>query len=80
MVNRRLGVDVAAVLDRVIRGRGKPRVIRVDNGPEFTSKSLDQWAYAHGVELDFIRPGKPTVNAYIESFNGKLRSECLNQN
>jgi len=74
------GDDVAATLERVIRGRGKPRVIRVDNGPEFTSKSLDQWAYAHGVELDFIRPGKPTDNATIESFNGKLRTECLNQN
>jgi len=74
------GDDVAAVLERVALVRGTPRVIRVDNGPEFTSKSLDQWAYAHGVELDFIRPGKPTDNATIESFNGKLRTECLNQN
>lgn len=77
---RYTGDDVAAILDRVARGRGQPRAIRVDNGPEFTSRSLDQWAYARGVELDFIRPGKPTDNATIESFNGKLRTECLNQN
>ena len=60
--------------------RGLPRSIRVDNGPEFTSKHLDQWAYLNGVELDFIRPGKPTENALIESFNGRLRQECLNEN
>jgi putative transposase len=52
----------------------------VENGPEFTSKALDQWAYWNKVELDFIRPGKPTDNAFIESFNGKLRAECLNEN
>ena len=49
-------------------------------GPEFTSKILDQWAYLNGVELDFIRPGKPTENALIESFNGRVREECLNEN
>ena len=49
-------------------------------GPEFTSKILDQWAYANGVELDFTRPGKPTDNAFIESFNGRVRQECLNEN
>jgi putative transposase len=54
--------------------------IRVDNGPEFISKSLDLWAYWNGVKLDFSRPGKPTDNAFIESFNGKFRQECLNQN
>ncbi|MFM8437609.1 MAG: integrase core domain-containing protein, partial [Candidatus Kapaibacterium sp.] len=59
--------------------RGKPHSIRVDNGPEFISGSLDLWAYFNGVRLDFSRPGKPTDNAVIESFNGKLRDECLNQ-
>lgn len=56
-----------------------PQSIRVDNGPEFTSKALDLWAYANEVELDFSRPGKPTDNALIESFNGRFRQECLNQ-
>ena len=56
-----------------------PRTIRVDNGPEFTSKILDQWAYLNGVELEFIRPGKPTENALIESFNGRVREEYLNE-
>ena len=49
----------------------------MDNGPEFISKRLDQWAYLNGVELDFIRPGKPTDNAFIEAFNGRFRQECL---
>src|SRR4026208_1801924 len=49
-----------------------------DNGPEFTGRALDSWAYARGVQLDFIRPGKPIENAFIESFNGRLRDECLN--
>jgi len=60
--------------------RGIPEHIRSDNGPEFTSKVLDQWAYLNGVELDFIRSGKPTDNALIESFNGRFREECLNEN
>jgi putative transposase len=51
----------------------------VDNGPEFTGKALEQWAYSHGVALDFSRPGTPTDNPFIESFNGKLRAECLDQ-
>ena len=55
-------------------------MIRVDNGPEFISKDVDLWAYWNQVKLDFIRPGKPTDNAYIESFNGKCRQECLNEN
>ena len=55
-------------------------MIQVDNGPEFISKSLDWWAYWNKVKLDFSRPGKPTDNAVIESFNGRLRQECLNQN
>ena len=57
-----------------------PTTIRVDNGPEFISKVLDQWAYLNCVELDFSRPGKPTDNAFIEAFNGRLREECRNQN
>ena len=51
----------------------------MDNGPEFTSRALDEWAYRHGVALDFIRPGKPIENCFVESFNGKFRDECLNQ-
>jgi len=58
---------------------GFPKSIRIDNGPEFTSRVLDQWAYLNGVELDFIRPGKPTDNALIESFNERFREECLNE-
>ncbi len=64
---------------QIARERDLPRTIRVDNGPEFTSKRLDQWAYLNGVELDFSRPGKPTDNAFIESFNGRFREECLNE-
>ena len=59
---------------------GAPERIRVDNGPEFVSRALDQWAYLHQVTLDFSRPGKPTDNALVESFNGRLRDECLNIN
>lgn len=73
------GDDVVKVLERVSAQRGLPKSIRVDNGPEFVSKSLDWWAYFNGVKLDFSRPGKPTDNAFIESFNGKFRQECLNQ-
>ena len=67
-------------LCRIAQGRSLPKTVSVDNGPEFTSKRLDQWAYLNGVELDFSRPGKPTDNAFIESFNGRLRQECLNEN
>jgi len=74
------GRRVVEVLMRVVMERGLPEKIRVDNGPEFTSKILDQWAYLNGVELDFIRLGKPTDNAFIESFNGHFRQECLNEN
>ena len=74
------GYDVVAVLDKLLRSRGKPKTIQVDNGSEFTSKAMDQWAYFNKVELDFSRPGKPTDNPFIESFNGKFRAECLNQN
>ncbi len=79
-VGQRLtGDDVVRVLEGVASQRGKPQTIRVDNGPEFISRSLDLWAYFNGVKLDFSRPGKPTDNAFIESFNGRLRDECLNQ-
>ena len=65
-------------LDRIARLRGKPRSIRVDNGPEFAGQLLDQWAYLNKVELDFSRPGKPSDNASIEAFNSRLRQEGLN--
>jgi len=74
------GKRVARVLDRLAFLRGLPEAITIDNGPEFTSNALDEWAYRNNVKLDFIRPGKPIENAYIESFNGKLRDECLNDN
>ena len=74
------GARVARVLDRVIEERGAPpEAIVLDNGPELTSRALDQWAYERGVRLRFIEPGKPVQNAYIESFNGRLRDECLNE-
>ena len=67
------------VLNRLIEDRGTPGSIRVDNGTEFTSVVLDQWAYWNKVALDFTRPGKPTDNATIESFNSRLRQECPNE-
>ena len=72
------GEQVVAVMTRLALMRGAPKTIRVDNGPEFVSKTLDRWAYQNGVTLDFSRPGKPTDNAFVESFNGRLRDECLN--
>ncbi len=69
---------VATALDKIVVLRGAPESITVDNGTEFASKAMDLWAYKNGVHLDFIRPGKPVENGYIESFNGKLRDECLN--
>ena len=74
------GKRVVAVLALLIAMRGKPQSIRVDNGPEFISKALDAWAFEQGIALHFIRPGKPTENGQIESFNGRLRDECLNVN
>ena len=73
------GLRVEAVLDRLADSRGLPHSITVDNGPEFDSQVLDQWAYRRAVRLSFIRPGKPNENAYIESFNGRFRDECLNE-
>ena len=72
------GDDVVNTLMRITGERGFPAVIKTDNGSEFVSKVMDKWAYDHGVELDFSRPGKPTDNAKVESFNGRLRQECLN--
>jgi len=72
------GAYVARVLDGIGQFRGLPRAIRTDQGPEFTSRALDRWAYEHGVDLKLIAAGKPTQNAFIESFNGKFRDECLN--
>ena len=65
-------------LDRALNGATGPRSISVDHGTEFQSRALEDWAYRRGVQLDFIRPGKPVENAFIESFNGRLRDECLN--
>lgn len=74
------GLRVTRVLDRLASTVGLPQTIVIDNGPEFAGRTLDAWAYAHGVTLRFIRPGKPIENAYVESFNGKFRDECLNEN
>lgn len=74
------GLRVVRVLEQLAKQRGLPAVITVDNGPEFAGKALDEWAYRQGVTLRFIEPGKPVENVYIESFNGKLRDECLNEN
>jgi putative transposase len=72
------GEKVAQALEPVVLQRGAPRSITVDNGSEFASRVMDAWAYRHGIQLDFIRPGKPVENGFIESFNGRLRDECLN--
>jgi len=72
------GATVGEALDRVLVGVTRPRSITVDHGTEFQSRALKDWAYRRGVQLDFIRPGKPIENAFIESFNGRLRDECLN--
>lgn len=74
------GARVCRVLDRLAEERGLPEQIMIDNGPEFAGSALDAWAYRRGVKLHFIEPGKPSQNGYIESFNGKLRDECLNEN
>jgi putative transposase len=73
------GHYVVRVLEQIAQFRGYPVAVRTDQGPEFTCKAFDQWAYEHGVQIKLIQPGKPTQNAYIESFNGKFRDECLNQ-
>ena len=73
------GERVRRVLEKLVQSRGRPEWIVADNGPEFTGQVLDQWAYERGVQLQFITPGKPSENGYVESFNGKLRDECLNE-
>jgi putative transposase len=72
------GERVVTLLDRLRSTLGVPQRIAIDNGPEFISKALDAWAYQNGVQLEFSRPGKPTDNAFAESFNGRFRDECLN--
>ena len=72
------GERVGQVLDRVLGTHLAPRSITVDHGTEFQSRVLEDWAYRRSVQLDCIRPGKPVENAFIESFNGRLRDECLN--
>jgi putative transposase len=74
------GLRVRRVLDRIASERGLPEAIVVDNGPEFRGRALAAWSEQRGVRLEFIQPGKPVQNAYIESFNGRLRDECLNAN
>jgi putative transposase len=73
------GEDVVQVLNGIAAQRGRPQVIKSDNGSEFIGKAMDKWAYEHRVALDFSRPGRPTDNAMVESFNGRLRQECLNE-
>jgi putative transposase len=78
-VGQRLSAsDVVRALDELRSKRGAPRTLFCDNGSEFTSQVMDLWAYHHKVEIAFSRPGKPTDNAFVESFNGTLRDECLN--
>ena len=70
--------DIVETLDRVCRRTGYPKTIRVDEGSQFISRDMDLWAYQRCVTLDFSRPGKPTVNAFFEAFDGRFRAECLN--
>ena len=72
--------NVVQELDKITFNRGLPKRIKVDNGPEFISRALDVWAYSNNVKLVYLRPGTPTDNAYIESFNGSFGNECLNMN
>jgi len=74
------GLRVRRVLDRIVSARGLPEAIVLDNGPEFRGRVLAAWSEERGVRLEFIQPGKPVQNAYVESFNGRLRDECLNAN
>lgn len=71
------GEDVVRTLNRITSHRGRPKFLFCDNGSEFTSQSMDLWAYQNGVQINYSRPGKPTDNAHVESFNGTLRAECL---
>ena len=73
------GEDVVRVLSAIVNTRGGPETIKTDNGSEFVGKVMDKWAHEHAIAMDLSRPGKPTDNVMVESFNGKLRQECLNQ-
>ena len=73
------GLQVTRILDQLATTRGLPKVIRTDNGKEFCGRAMLTWAHERGVRLRLIEPGKPNQNAYIESFNGRLRDECLNE-
>jgi putative transposase len=73
-------VSVTEALDKMMATRGQPVIITTDNGTEFTSRHFDSWAHQRGIKLDYIAPGRPVENCYIESFNGKFRDECLNEN
>ncbi len=79
-IPRWVAYGCAGWLDRVAAEQGLPEAIVVDNGPEFRSRTLAAWSEERGVRLEFIQPGKPVQNAYVESFNGRLRDECLNAN
>lgn len=74
------GDHLTRILDAVCAQRGRPLMIRSDNGPEFTGRAMLTWAHRQGIALKLIEPGKPNQNAYVESFNGRLRDECLNEN
>ena len=74
------GAYVTRLLDRAAMFRGYPKAVRTDNGPEFTSRAFMTWAQKHGIKHILIEPGSPTQNAYIESFNGTFRDECLDEN
>ncbi len=71
------GEDVVKVMNQIKMHRGVPKMLFCDNGAEFTSQAMDLWAYQNGVRMAFSRPGKPTDNAFVESFNGTFRAECL---
>jgi putative transposase len=73
------GLRVVRTLERLVAEHGRPQALLTDNGPEFTSRAVEAWAYRNGVRLDFIQPGKPMQNAFVESFNGHFRDECLNE-
>ena len=76
--SRLRGENVVEVLNRLVARHGAPKFVFVDNGSEFTGRVMDLWAYHHKVRIDFSRPGKPTDNGHVETFNGSLRDECLN--
>ena len=78
VAQRRPAEAVTRALDEAMKAYGQPLVITSDNGTESTCNVFDQWAYRHGIELDFVAPGRPMDNGFTESFNGKLRDECLN--